>query len=182
VLFVHAPSLLTLSCAAKRHGIAIVANIGDLVYCNETRPPHPGCKRARDGRLQFNTAVAFDTDGGYLAKAHKQNLWGEAAHFDTPQNCPDVSFQTSFGVTFGLFTCADIIFRHPAQRMVAHAVQHFVVGVPTAGLCFASRRRDASFYATVVLLSPCYTYCHKQHLFVPKSLSYRHMAPAFATF
>jgi predicted amidohydrolase len=167
VLFVRAPSLVTLSCAAKRHGIAIVANIGDLVYCNETRP-HPGCKRVRDGRLQFNTAVAFDTDGSYLAKAYKQNLWGEAVHFDTPQKCPDVSFRTSFGVTFGLFTCADVIFRHPAQRMVAHAVQHFVVGVPTAGLCFASHRMDAGCehgYAAMVLLSPCY--CHKQHLFGP---------------
>lgn len=146
VQFGRAPSLVTLSCAAKRHGIAIVANIGDLIYCDETHP-HSGCEHARDGRLQYNTAVAFDTDGSYLAKAHKQNLWGEAAYFDTPQNCPDVTFRTSFGVTFGLFTCADIIFKHPAQRMVENAVQHFVVGISTAGLCVASSGtglRDAS--------------------------------------
>ena len=39
--------------------------------------PNPGCASSRDGRLQFNTAVAFDSDGAFVAKAHKQNLWGE---------------------------------------------------------------------------------------------------------
>ena len=75
--------------------ISLVANLGDLIYCDAT-PTHPGCAESRDGRLQFNTAVAFDSDGRYLARAHKQNLWGEADYFDEPVDCELSSFATSF--------------------------------------------------------------------------------------
>ena len=82
------------------HAIAIVTNVGDLIYCEASS--NPGCATSRDGRLQYNTAVAFDTDGSYLAKAHKQNLWGEASYFDEPVDCQQISFTASFGVRFGL--------------------------------------------------------------------------------
>eukprot|EP01051_Picozoa_sp_SAG22_P005535 SAG22_NODE_331_length_12174_cov_12.920497_7_plen_667_part_00 len=113
-----APSLVGLSCAAREHGIALVANLGDLIYCDASEPPPPGCATSRDGRLQYNTAVAFDTDGTYLARAWKQNLWGEASYFDEPVACGLSSFVTSFGVRFGLFTCADLIYEWPAEALI----------------------------------------------------------------
>jgi predicted amidohydrolase len=127
--YVAAPSLVTLSCAARQHGIVIVANIGDVVYCSAA-PSRPGCASSPDGRLQFNTAVVLDSDGAYIAKAHKQNLWGEASYFDEPQDCPKVSFTpAALGVTFGLFTCADLIYEYPAQAMVDDGLEHFVVPI-----------------------------------------------------
>eukprot|EP00966_Prymnesium_polylepis_P277182 6404266-Prymnesium_polylepis.1 len=61
--FVGAPSVVALSCAAKQHGVAVVANLMDM---------EPW------GSEMFNTDVALDTDGALLAKYHKQNLWGES--------------------------------------------------------------------------------------------------------
>jgi predicted amidohydrolase len=121
-----APSLVALSCAARAHSIAIVANIGDLIYCDAPGVTNPGCATSRDGRLQFNTAVALDTDGAYLARAHKQNLWGEAAYFDEPLDCQQVSFTTSFNVQFGLFTCADLIYEFPAIALIDAGLVNFV--------------------------------------------------------
>ena len=124
-----APSLVGLSCAAREHAIAIVANIGDLIYC-DADPGYPGCDSSRDGRLQFNTAIAFDSEGRYVAKAHKQNLWGEAEYFDEPANCPLSSFQITsrmgVAVDFGLFTCADLIYEFPPTGLLKEGLLNFV--------------------------------------------------------
>ena len=40
-----------------------------------------------------------------------------------------MTFSTSFGVEFGLFTCADLIFRHPAELMVSRGVKNYVVPI-----------------------------------------------------
>mmetsp|Transcript_20120 Transcript_20120/g.41710 ORF Transcript_20120/g.41710 Transcript_20120/m.41710 type:complete len:608 (+) Transcript_20120:85-1908(+) len=125
--YAGAPTVVTLSCGAKANGIAIVASMGDVVYCGARQSP--ACASSVDGRLQFNTAVAFDTDGAFLAKYHKQNLWGEDAYFDVPQECRKANFTTSFGVTFGLFICADLIHYFPAQQMVDDGLTNFVAPV-----------------------------------------------------
>jgi hypothetical protein len=44
-----------------------VANIGNLIYCDArggAAAADPGCAASRDGCLQYNTAVAFDTVRG----------------------------------------------------------------------------------------------------------------------
>ena len=108
--FANAPSVVSLSCVAKKHGVAVVANLMDY-----------------DGRNMYNTDVALDTDGAFLAKYPKQNLWGER-NVDIPQTCPMASFTTSFNVTFGLITCADLIYEFPASRLVRERhVEHFVM-------------------------------------------------------
>ncbi|KOO24769.1 pantetheinase [Chrysochromulina tobinii] len=108
--FANAPSVVSLSCVAKKHGIAVVANLMDY-----------------DGHNMYNTDVALDTDGAFLAKYPKQNLWGER-NVDIPQSCPMASFTTSFNVTFGLITCADLIYEFPASRLVRERhVEHFVM-------------------------------------------------------
>ena len=46
-----------------------------------------------------------------------------------PQDCPEKTFTTSFGVTFGMATCADMIFKRPALTLANKGVKHFVVPV-----------------------------------------------------
>lgn len=104
-------TMVTLSCAAKDNAISILANLID-----------------EDGDNIYNTDVAFDTDGTYLGKYHKVNLWGET-NMDTPQDCPEATFKTSFGVEFGVITCADLIYEFPAVELVQRNVTNFLVPV-----------------------------------------------------
>jgi predicted amidohydrolase len=107
----EAPSLRSLSCAAIENNIAIVANLVDYVESEDAI---------------YNTDIVLDTDGRFLAKYHKQNLWGES-NMDIPKDCPLQSFTTSFGVTFGVLTCADLIYKHPALTLLGQGVRDFVV-------------------------------------------------------
>ena len=45
----------------------------------------------------------------------------------TPQDCPLVSFTPSFNITFGLFTCADLIYPFPAATLAERGIRHFVM-------------------------------------------------------
>ena len=110
--FIHTEVLRELSCIAHNSSIAVVANMGDVQYCDKSEPHCP-----HDGRYQFNTDVAFDTDGSFLAKYHKQHLYHEEA-FNTPLKAEIVTFETSFGITFGVFTCFDMLFFDPAIELV----------------------------------------------------------------
>ena len=117
--------LQTLSCIALNQSIAVVANMGDVKRCNDSDPHCP-----QDGRYQFNTDVAFDVDGTLLARYHKEHLYGER-QFNTPTECEHVTFDTSFNVRFGVFTCFDILFTEPAISLVEkYGVQNIVF--PTA--------------------------------------------------
>eukprot|EP01065_Artemidia_motanka_P006733 TRINITY_DN13288_c0_g1_i1.p1 TRINITY_DN13288_c0_g1~~TRINITY_DN13288_c0_g1_i1.p1 ORF type:complete len:466 (+),score=105.01 TRINITY_DN13288_c0_g1_i1:47-1399(+) len=110
--YAAAPTVVALSCLAKANRIAVVANMADQPSRN----------------VLYNTDVVFDTDGSYLAKYHKMNLWDEP-NMNVPSDCPEVTFRTSFGVTFGLITCADVIYRYPTQSLVDRGVRDFVVPV-----------------------------------------------------
>jgi len=120
--YAKATTIVALSCGAKKNNIAIVGCMGDIVKCPNTA--YPGC--AQSGQLQFNTAVAFDTDGKFLLKYHKTNFWGEDDYLDVPQGCEDKTFTTSFGVTFGLIICADVIYKFPPERLVQDGIKNFV--------------------------------------------------------
>ncbi|XP_065189994.1 pantetheinase-like [Sycon ciliatum] len=111
------PVLRRLSCMAIKYGTVVVANMAD--------------KDVATGHL-YNTDVAFDTDGRLLMKYHKEHLFFEqqftpgSAH---PEHAP--VFRTSFGVTFGLCTCYDILFPAPCQQNVlAHGATE--LAFPTA--------------------------------------------------
>lgn len=106
--FSQAPSVVSLSCSARKHSIAIVANLMEYA-----------------GGKMYNTDVAIDTDGSFLAKYHKRNLWGET-NVDTPP-LEKVTFTTKFGTTFGMITCADLIYNHPALDLVEQGVKDFVM-------------------------------------------------------
>ena len=111
-LFTNTEVLTDLSCIARNSSIVVVANMGDVQYCNKTDPHCP-----KDDRYQFNTDVVFESDGTLVAKYHKQNLFHED-QFNTPQKAEIVIFETSFGVTFGVFTCFDMLFHDPAITLV----------------------------------------------------------------
>jgi predicted amidohydrolase len=127
--YANAPTIVTLSCGARNSGIAIVGALGDIVRCpNEA---YPGCaQQPSDNKtLQFNTAVAFDTDGTFLQKYHKTNFWGEDNYLDVPQGCEDKTFTTSFGVKFGLFICADAFYDFPTERLLSDRIKNFVTPI-----------------------------------------------------
>lgn len=115
-----------LSCMARNFSIAVVANMGDVEPC--TKASDPSCPD--DGRYQFNTDVAFDTDGTLLARYRKIHLFRiEKTYFNTPLQPEFVTFTTSFGVTFGVFTCFDLVFYDPAI-LLGESVRNIVF--PTA--------------------------------------------------
>ena len=97
------PILHRLSCIALKYSIAVVANMAD--------------HNVTTGRF-YNTDVAFDTDGRLLMKYHKQHLFFE--NFTPGSLTPEYPpvFTTSFGVTFGMCTCYDILFPDPCHQTV----------------------------------------------------------------
>ncbi|XP_045699143.1 vascular non-inflammatory molecule 3-like [Phyllostomus hastatus] len=110
--FGYAPVQERLSCLAKDNSIYLVANIGDKKPCNASDPQCPP-----DGRYQYNTNVAFDSEGRLVARYHKYNLYAPETQFDFPKDLELVTFDTPFG-KFGIFTCFDIFSHDPAVVLV----------------------------------------------------------------
>eukprot|EP01127_Copromyxa_protea_P014977 TRINITY_DN4248_c0_g1_i2.p1 TRINITY_DN4248_c0_g1~~TRINITY_DN4248_c0_g1_i2.p1 ORF type:complete len:368 (+),score=70.41 TRINITY_DN4248_c0_g1_i2:34-1137(+) len=117
----------SLSCMAKSWGIWIVANFGDKVKCNSTvsqqQESNEECPPT--GYYQYNTQVAFGSDGTLAGKYHKMNLFYEP-YFSTPVNQKPQKFTTDFGVTFGMGICFDIMFKTPLYDLHEEGVTDFV--------------------------------------------------------
>ncbi|XP_023264586.1 biotinidase-like [Seriola lalandi dorsalis] len=119
--------LQRLSCMARRYNLYLVANMGDLQPCPLKTSPSSTCPS--DGRWQFNTNVAFRSDGQLVARLHKYNLYFEEA-FDTPPQPEIVTFDTPFAGRFGLLTCFDILFYQPTVALMESGVRQLIF--PTA--------------------------------------------------
>ena len=123
--FTDRPILRNLSCLARQYKTVLVANMGDVQPC-EGEHLCPS-----DGHYQFNTNVVFESDGTLIAKYHKQNLYGlEPNYFDAGDPTRCITFRTSFGVTFGTFTCYDLLYNEPGECLLKMNVKNFVL--PTA--------------------------------------------------
>eukprot|EP00854_Cymbomonas_tetramitiformis_P006905 gene6905-8240_t len=120
-LFEASPSVRNASCIARAHNIAVVYNTVDVQSCNPKNDPD--CPK--DGRYQFNTDVALDTDGALLAVYHKVHIFGTSPALNEPRQPDVVSFETSFGVIFGLFICFDIEFMSPSMQLIARGIRDF---------------------------------------------------------
>lgn len=121
------PILQNLSCLAEAYKIVLVANMGDIQPCGS------GAHCPEDGMYHFNTNVVFESDGSLIAKYHKINLYADENTYFNPgiySNNTCTSFDTSFGVTFGTFTCYDLLFKQPADCLLGKNIQNFVL--PTA--------------------------------------------------
>lgn len=102
-----------LAVLAQKHSIVVVANV---------------CEDNGEGKL-FNTEVALSEDGILLAKYHKMNVFLRHI-FDTPPTKEVVTFRTSFGVTFGLFVCFDLLWPEPQTSLRnEHNVTQFCYSV-----------------------------------------------------
>lgn len=113
--FFDSPALSRAACLARRYQMYLVLNMGDLQPCNTTPSASEQCPA--DGRFQYNTLVAFNPAGALVAKYHKTNLY-----FEPEWNAGDglpISFRSSFGVTFGLLICFDIMRPQPQLAIMA---------------------------------------------------------------
>jgi pantetheine hydrolase len=100
---------------AISHSIVLVANMGEVRYCNGSFGSRVDPHCPSDGRFQYNTQVVFNEQGELLAKYHKSHLYYEP-QWDRGDGVP-VTFTTSFGVRFGLMICYDIMWPEPQQSL-----------------------------------------------------------------
>ena len=89
----------------------------------------------------YNTDVVFDRNGTIISRFvylirrtnnlfvdfryHKYNLFGEF-DMDRPDEPEIETFETDFGVKFGIFTCFDILFKSPAQTVLNENIDAIV--------------------------------------------------------
>ena len=121
----EAPIATAMACVAAKHQVYLVGTLGDTRACSASDPLCPA-----DGRWQWNTALALSPRGELLAKYHKVNLFQEVqwnAGSKTSDNL--ASFETDFGVTFGLFICFDMLFTWPAQVLARSGIRDFAIPI-----------------------------------------------------
>lgn len=113
--------LVRLSCAARKFSVYLVVNLAEKAVCSG----YPECKVGRWNL--YNTNVVFDRDGIVIARYRKYNLFGQRKMINKPILPEVVTFRTDFNVTFGLFTCFDILFEQPAVALVREGIQNYVL-------------------------------------------------------
>jgi len=118
--------LQTSSCMAKNNNIAVLVNTIDDVACNKDTDN----KCPDDGRYLYNTDIVFDEKGAFVAKYHKSNEWpGLMPPYNQPESPSMVTYNASFGVDFGIFTCFDIMHENPPVELVNAGLTHFLYPV-----------------------------------------------------
>ncbi|XP_066982361.1 pantetheinase-like [Macrobrachium rosenbergii] len=111
-----------LSCAAMESGIYLVVDLAEQSNCSEIAFGDEDLPFSQNGNASsvlsgckfYNSQVVFDDAGAVVARYRKKHLFVEPVF--TPGTEPDsaATFQTSFGVTFTLLICFDIIYEDPA--------------------------------------------------------------------
>jgi predicted amidohydrolase len=117
--------LRNLSCLAREFNIIVASPMAEYVTCEPGGDPN--CPE--DGRYQYNSLLAFESNGALVAKYRKSYLAGEALVFDQPVLPDPVTFTATFGVTFGLFICFDIQHALPSQAYFGAGVRNVITSV-----------------------------------------------------
>ncbi|KJE88397.1 hypothetical protein CAOG_00058 [Capsaspora owczarzaki ATCC 30864] len=123
------PVFRNASCFALNYGILVSINMYDVQPC--TTASDPRCPR--DGRFQYNTEVVFDERGIMVAKYYKTHVFYLNC-FDEPATPDLVYFTSAFNVTFGVFTCFDIMFETPSVPLVNLGIRNFLYSVAMSAL------------------------------------------------
>ncbi|XP_049545833.1 vanin-like protein 2 isoform X2 [Anopheles darlingi] len=106
--------LVTLSCLAREVQKYLVINLSEQFFVQH-----------RAETVRYNTDVVFDRNGMVIARYRKFNLFKEPGTSIT--DAPElVTFDTDFGVRFGVFTCFDILFAAPTLQLVKQGLRDFV--------------------------------------------------------
>ncbi|XP_063930378.1 vanin-like protein 1 [Zophobas morio] len=114
----------TLSFTAANFTTYLVTNLVEKVKCDDTSSSDSeNCKNT--GYYYYNTDVVFDRNGTIISRYHKYNLFGEF-DMDRPDEPEIETFETDFGVKFGIFTCFDILFKSPAQPVLTENIDAIV--------------------------------------------------------
>ena len=72
----------------------------------------------------------MDEKGAFVAKYHKSHEWpGLKPPYDEPSEPSVVTYKSSWGIEYGIFTCFDIMFQDPAVTMVKSGLEHFLYPV-----------------------------------------------------
>ncbi|XP_058838305.1 vanin-like protein 1 [Topomyia yanbarensis] len=111
-----------LSCVARMRKKYLVVNLVEKALCPEDSDWRV-C--AADGLYRFNTNVVFDRNGFVIARYRKYNLFDEPG-INTTAWAEAVRFETDFGVTFGTFTCFDLMFEQPALSLIRDGVTDII--------------------------------------------------------
>jgi pantetheine hydrolase len=118
--------LKTSSCMAMNNHISVLVNTIDDVACSK----ETDSKCPDDSRYLYNTDIVFDETGAFVAKYHKSNEWpGLMPPYNQPEAPSMVTYNASFGVNFGVFTCFDIMHENPPVELVNAGLKHFLYPV-----------------------------------------------------
>lgn len=127
VSFSDMPILSRISCAAQNSKILTLVNMIDSVSCDVAADSN--CPS--DGMYLYNVNVLFDETGRLVTKYHKSNEWPGliAVGYDEPPEPSHVTYMSSFGVEFGMFTCFDIVWNDPPKVLRSQGIEHFLYPV-----------------------------------------------------
>uniref|UniRef100_UPI00358FE024 biotinidase-like n=1 Tax=Myxine glutinosa TaxID=7769 RepID=UPI00358FE024 len=145
--------LYRFSCMAKENDLFVVGNMGSVETC--TSQSHPNCPS--DGRFQFNTNVAFNSDGLLVSRYRKYHLYFEDHYYNTPNQVDYAIFNTPFAGDFAMFICYDLLFGSPAMELVKrHGVKNIAFStawfdhLPLLSSIQAQRAYSAGFGITLL--------------------------------
>ncbi|RWS19436.1 vascular non-inflammatory molecule 3-like protein, partial [Leptotrombidium deliense] len=128
----------TNSTKTKLYCKRYVANMVEVEFCS---PNQQGCPS--DGRFQYKTAIAFDSNGTILTKYRKYHLFGEIDLFNKPNKQEFSTFDTPFG-KFGMLICFDSLFKDPKSGLIEeHGASTFTM--PTWWYSLVNLNPDTCF-------------------------------------
>ncbi|RYH21844.1 hypothetical protein EON65_20050 [archaeon] len=124
--FTDKPVQYQMSCVAKEQGIVVLVNTVHWVDCDSAIDS--SCPE--DKHYQFNTDIILDERGALVSLYHKSHEFpGLLKAYDQYPQITEVTYKASFGVTFGIFICFDIMFDDPPKMLRQQGVEHFLYAV-----------------------------------------------------
>eukprot|EP00762_Andalucia_godoyi_P002803 ANDGO_04395.mRNA.1 Vanin-like protein 1 len=112
------------------------------------------CEVDASTQLKYNTQVVFTRDGVVLAKYQKTHPFFKNI-FATPKVPQHVKVDLAVGgelVTFGIFTCFDILFETPAVDLVHDKVFNFLYSMAMDDFAGKDAQRDWSYTYDTLLI------------------------------